>query len=503
MSESAGREVGLFFNPNTGEFQVMVGTENSVRGPKGDGWQALVHLHPNAENVITFRLPAPADVWGAVKAAFRTGSHTEFVQSTRPDGSTGLSKLTVTTPPLKITVELPASPGEPARTITAKTPDEYVGEYGRDATYMEPGSKLYDWVKKDLDDYYDLKRKDADERTAAGVAGKPGQTTPGSQAPIKGQHAKAIESLRQEVKRQRDKADPATKKMYDDMLAEIDKLATDDAAGTLPNEIKSRIKEQQDTLAQYNDAFKPVPVAKIESKAQRMRTEASETKNKDLKAKLDDLATRFDKLAEKVRKDPKFDPRLEYAGLVGEWAGLKIKEGGVGFDLRDSVLRKDTLDWFRSHSEKLTIDQLGQEVLARLLKHLGATDFLFLGQSPRSGARSQELETNLQGAVKEAVKAGRYPDWYKAAFEEGVKLGEKHGRKDGWPTDDAGVAWEVDHVVELWMGGADDVSNFLAIPKRTHNDKNAMMGKFRDQFRGRTIPGEETDVRATDPKEKK
>ena len=76
----------FFFNPNTGEFQVTVGTENSVRGPRGDGWQALVHLHPNPENVITFRLPAPADVWGAIKAALRTGSHTEFVQSTRPDG---------------------------------------------------------------------------------------------------------------------------------------------------------------------------------------------------------------------------------------------------------------------------------------------------------------------------------------------------------------------------------------------------------------------------------
>lgn len=500
VAESAGREVGLFFNPNTGEFQVMVGTENSVRGPRGDGWQALVHLHPNPENVITLRLPAPADVWGAVKAAMRTGSHTEFVQSTRPDGSTGLAKVTVTTPPLKILVELPASPGEPARTIVAKTPDEYVAEYGRDSSYMEPGSDLYNWVMRDLDDYYDLKRKDADERTAAGVAGKPTQTEPGP-AEQKGAHSKAIEALRREVLRQQEQADPATKKMYDDVLADLAKLADDDAAGTLPSEVRKRIKEKQDDLAQYHDKFKPVPLHAVESKAQRMRTEASETKKSDLKPKLIDLATRFDKLAEKIKKNPKFDPRLEYAALVSEWAGLRAREGDVVFDLRDPVLRKQTVDWFTANAAKLTTDSIGELVLKRLVEHLGSTDLLVLGQSPRSAARGQGLESDLQGAVKAAVKGGRFPDWYLAEFAKGVDRGREDGRTDGWPNDEVGVAWEVDHVIELWLSGADDVSNFLAIPKRVHNDKNAMMAKFRAEYRARAVAGESTDVRATDPRE--
>lgn len=93
---SAGAEVGLFYNPNTGDFAVRIGTEMSVSPPRGDGWHALVHIHPNPENVITRRLPAPADVLGAVSAAVRTGSHTEFVESTRPDGSVGITRVTVT-----------------------------------------------------------------------------------------------------------------------------------------------------------------------------------------------------------------------------------------------------------------------------------------------------------------------------------------------------------------------------------------------------------------------
>lgn len=50
------------------------------------------------------------------------------------------------------------------------------------------------------------------------------------------------------------------------------------------------------------------------------------------------------------------------------------------------------------------------------------------------------------------------------------------------------------------MGGADDVTNFLAIPVRTHTDKNAMMGTFRRDFRGRAVEGESVDARDLEPK---
>ena len=500
VSESAGREVGLFFNPNTGEFQVMVGTEHAVRGPKGDGWQSLVHLHPNPENIVTLRLPAPADVWNAVKAAFRTGSHTEFVQSTRPDGTIGITKVKVSTPPLSIEVEMPASPGEPARTIKVDTPDAYAKEYGRDTTHLEPGSDAYNWVMQDLDDYYAAKRRD--EATARGVGPRTAPT--GGTPEAKGAHAKAIDSLRQEVKRQQEKADATTKKMYDDVLAELDKLAADDAAGTSPDEVRKRIKEQQDTLGQWHEAFKPVPVSRIRALAQRLRKEASQTTKKDVKKALDDLAAEAERLADRTEQDPTTDPRWDFGRITRDAAGLAAKDYEVVFDLRDPVLRKQIIDWFASKTGRLGEDVIGATILKRWLKHLKATDLLLLKQSPRSGEAAGDLATSkeMQDAVKAAVKQGLYPADYTAEFLEAVAEGERRGRKDGWPVDAHGNAWQVDHVSELWLGGADDITNYVAIPERVHLLKNETFGQFRRDFRGRAVEGTQVDVRATDPKEK-
>jgi hypothetical protein len=161
VANSRGAETGLFYNANTGEFAVQTGTEFSVRGPAGDGWRALVHLHPNAEAVVIRRLPAPADISMAVRAAFRSGSHTEFVQSTRPDGSTGITRVQVTTNPLRIVVEMPASTGEPARRIDVTSPDAYAREYGAQTTHLDPSSPLYQWVIRDLNEFYRNRREDA------------------------------------------------------------------------------------------------------------------------------------------------------------------------------------------------------------------------------------------------------------------------------------------------------------------------------------------------------
>ncbi len=172
------REAGLFYNPNTGEFAVQVGTEAEVHGPPGDGWQALVHLHPNPENVIIRRLPAPADIMGSVLAAARTGRHVEFVQSRRPDGSTGVVRVEVTLNPRRILVEMPAEPGEPARRIDVRSPEEYARKYGDETTHLDPTSPLYQWVLRDLDAYYAARRAGSSYggeqgRTAGGTAAEP------------------------------------------------------------------------------------------------------------------------------------------------------------------------------------------------------------------------------------------------------------------------------------------------------------------------------------------
>jgi hypothetical protein len=181
VAQSGGNEVGLYYNPNTGEFAVRVGGEHSVSAPPGDGWQAIVHLHPNPENVIVHRMPAPADVMGAVRAAMRTGSHTEFVQFVRPDGTVGYSRVEVTTNPTRIKVELPGEPathghaGEEARIIDVDSPDKYARDYSEPTTHLSPTDPLYRWVLRDLDAYYAARRSEGSygtggDRTAMGTA---------------------------------------------------------------------------------------------------------------------------------------------------------------------------------------------------------------------------------------------------------------------------------------------------------------------------------------------
>jgi Domain of unknown function (DUF4157) len=171
-----GSEVGLFFNPNDGTFRIRIGTPHQVGPPAGDGWQGLVHLHQNPENIITRRLPAPADVEQSAIASMRTGSHVEYVQSTRPDGTLGLTKITVTAQPRRIIVEMLAEPGEPGRRIDVRSLADYVREYTRDTVRMDPTSAEYEWVMRDLREYDRNRGSDWDTlpmggpRTAAGTA---------------------------------------------------------------------------------------------------------------------------------------------------------------------------------------------------------------------------------------------------------------------------------------------------------------------------------------------
>ena len=61
VARAGGREVGVFRSLAKGEsrYVVRVGTEHSVSGP-GEGWESALHRHPNPDNVLTRRLPAPA-----------------------------------------------------------------------------------------------------------------------------------------------------------------------------------------------------------------------------------------------------------------------------------------------------------------------------------------------------------------------------------------------------------------------------------------------------------
>jgi hypothetical protein len=131
---------------------------------------------------------------------------------------------------------------------------------------------------------------------------------------------------------------------------------------------------------------------------------------------------------------------------------------------------------------------------------------LILRQSPRSDPRLRTMTTDqLQRVVLEHLH--ELPPEYVVAF-----LDAALGQPDGWPRTSDGRVWEVDHVDELWTGGADEAPNLLALPPGLHRQhdeagappavdlsKTGLMAAFRRAFRDALrVEGEDVDIRAVD-----
>jgi len=93
-ARARGREVGMYFNPKTGNYAIMVGGPIDVGFP-GEGWEGVLHNHPNRLNAVLLRGPAPQDVQHTVKAASDLGKPvTEFIEFDLPDGGRQRSAFT-------------------------------------------------------------------------------------------------------------------------------------------------------------------------------------------------------------------------------------------------------------------------------------------------------------------------------------------------------------------------------------------------------------------------
>ncbi|HET9872842.1 MAG TPA: DUF4157 domain-containing protein [Propionibacteriaceae bacterium] len=506
VAAAQGSEVGLFYNPYTGEFAVQVGTEFSVRAPRGDGWHALIHLHPNAENVIVRRLPAPADVWLAVRAAFRTGSHTEFVQSTRPDGSTGITRVTVSTEPMRIVVEMPAAPGEPARRIEADSPEAYAKEYSSEAVHLDPASPLYEWVIRDLDDFFRLRRAEADddtplerapENTAAGTAPPGAPRAPRRPVPTQEQEQALAEIVRLRARlyawRRRAGSDKAAGSVIDEHLGHLRSLAEAARRGDL---VEGALRGIREDLPRQQAVARPVDAGDAAQLSRRAGRMAERSRSDEARAELTRISREAAALAGRMRRSRRYDGRTELDTLNRQARRASREDYEVYVDLTQPGERAQLVGWFEERLLPLTGSPEGVLLYQDVLGHLESADALTLAQSPRTAGLDVARTGEMRRLVLEGIAQGRYTPEYVAAFEAAAR-----GHDDGWPRTPNGEAWHVDHVGELWLGGADDPTNYLALPPELHRLKTDILAKFRDEYRSRSAPEESRDLRATDPPE--
>jgi Domain of unknown function (DUF4157) len=178
LLRSMGREVAIYHNPETGEYRVMVGSEVGVSSPEGFGWNALLHYHPNKENTLTFRLPAPQDFKGLVMRYFAEGGTVrEFLEFDIPGVGRGRTEFGIdpgNKEPFYVRIHQPDGTSRMLRFAN----DGHYSAYWGDRTIAVPkDSPVYDAMIRDIEAY--LRSIGADRRSEFGPRDQ-GKTSPGT-----------------------------------------------------------------------------------------------------------------------------------------------------------------------------------------------------------------------------------------------------------------------------------------------------------------------------------
>jgi hypothetical protein len=137
----------------------------------------------------------------------------------------------------------------------------------------------------------------------------------------------------------------------------------------------------------------------------------------------------------------------------------------------------------------------GELARAQLLMKLAALGQMDLVQSPRATGGENLVDTaRMRERFKKYVEQGKLGDAYRDAFDQAK------GARD-WPETPDGRPWELDHTIELWQSGPDDLTNVIALDPRLHSLKTEAMEKFRREYRDKTLTestGEGPQTRAQD-----
>ncbi len=150
VARNPDREIGLYWSSKDGTYTVKVGSATSI-APPGPHHETVMHTHPNPENVLTVRTPAPADVQltaDRAKAAGRTVE--EAIDFAHPDGRRGRTLYSVD-PRGTVTMRID---GRPPRRYAS--PTEYQQAYGERTTYAERPRSEHETEGTYLDMWRDL-----------------------------------------------------------------------------------------------------------------------------------------------------------------------------------------------------------------------------------------------------------------------------------------------------------------------------------------------------------
>jgi len=173
VARTPDREVGLYWDAKDGTYMVKVGSGTSIGSP-GGAYETVMHTHPNPENVLTVRMPAPNDVQLAYERAVAAKRQIdEAIDFAYPDGRRGRTQYTVD-PRGTVTIRIE---GRAPRRYAK--PEDYQSAYAERTTHASRGSTTYEDMWRDLNEMYGdstVLPPDADQTATGSI--KPGRPAP-------------------------------------------------------------------------------------------------------------------------------------------------------------------------------------------------------------------------------------------------------------------------------------------------------------------------------------
>lgn len=208
LAVAGGREVAICVDTKSGKYAVQVGTTTSVGKPSGGKWRTLLHFHPNKENVLRFRLPAPQD-FNELMFRFLRSKRTvrEFLEYDIPGVGRGRTEFGITAghdQPFYVKTYMPDGTVSEVR-FTSDGP--FHAYWGRDTIFVEKGSDTYEAMMRDLDVWRSQIDRSLVDKTIAGAIPTKPEPVAALQTPRGDLTKEGIDFLRQNVKALRHASD--------------------------------------------------------------------------------------------------------------------------------------------------------------------------------------------------------------------------------------------------------------------------------------------------------
>jgi hypothetical protein len=281
----------------------------------------------------------------------------------------------------------------------------------------------------------------------------------------------------------------ATRRALEQELGEaVERLKTDS-----PDAANEALSDLEQSAREATRLSRPVTAEGLAAFRERLQREIEEARGQRARD-VQELIDRTDALLADLKAGKEVNTAQALEDMQRQLGRAGRQDYVVHVPLHDETYRAQVRRDLESLTEGMENYPGGDAARVRLLDKFDSLDQMDLVQSPRAAGGENLVDTQpMREAFTNAVEAGKLGEEYRQAFDEA------RGQND-WPHTPDGRPWELDHIIELWQSGRDDLTNIIALDPRLHALKTRALEIFRRKYRdANRVEGAQTDPRERDP----